>query len=71
MEIPRKPGFHLSVLSMGERCEGVTLEQVKYPLKNAVLTNSFPLGISNEFAADTAKVTIQKGTALIVLSRDA
>ena len=71
MEIKRKSGFHLSVFSLGERCEGVTLERVKYPLSNAILTNAFPLGISNEFLSDTAKVTVEKGTALIILSRDA
>ncbi len=69
--IKKIPGFHLSVFAIGERCEGVTLERVKYPLKDAVLTNSFPLGISNEFLEDTAGVTIGKGNALIILSRDA
>lgn len=70
-EIQRIEGFHLSVFSLGDRCEGVTLEHVKYPLKDYLLTNSFPLGISNEFAADFARVTVQKGCALIILSRDA
>ncbi len=70
-EIKRISGYHLSVFALSERCEGVTLERVKYPLKNAVLTNSFPLGISNEFLEDTAKVTIGRGDALLILSRDA
>lgn len=70
-EVAGIPGFHLSVFSLSERCEGVTLERVKYPLKDALLTNSFPLGISNEFLTDSARVTIKKGCALVILSSDA
>jgi thiamine pyrophosphokinase len=41
----------------------------KYTLTDAELENSFPLGVSNEWAADAATVSVTAGTLLIVLSK--
>jgi thiamine pyrophosphokinase len=68
--IPRAEGFKLSVLSYSDRCLGVTIENVKYPLKDAELTNAFPLGISNEFEGEEALIRLKEGRLLILLSRD-
>ena len=38
-------------------------------LTDAELENSFPLGVSNEWAEDAATVSITDGTLLIVLSK--
>lgn len=70
MRIPRLDGFKLSVLAYAGRCEGVTLEHVKYPLNDAVLTEDFPLGISNEFAGPEAVIRLKTGCLLVFLSRD-
>jgi thiamine pyrophosphokinase len=70
MRIPRLNGFKLSVLAYAGRCEGVTLEHVKYPLHDAVLTEDFPLGISNEFLGPEAVIRLKKGCLLVFLSRD-
>ncbi len=59
---------NLSVFAFSDRAEGVTLKGVKYPLSDDVLTNSFPLGVSNSFAADTAEISVRQGILLIVLS---
>ncbi len=59
---------YISVFSHTEKCEGVCLRGLKYPLENATLTNSFPLGVSNEFIGDDSKIIITKGTAIIVYS---
>lgn len=67
--LPKLEGYHLSLISHTEICEGVSISGVHYPLENDTLTNDFPLGVSNEFEADFARIEVQKGTLLIVLSR--
>ena len=57
---------YLSVFSLTDSCEGVTLKGLKYELEGANLINSFPLGVSNEFLGKEAEVSLQKGTALLV-----
>ena len=57
---------YVSVFCQGDRAEGVWLRGLKYPLENAVLTDDFPLGVSNEFTGAPASVTVEKGTVLVV-----
>ncbi len=59
----------LSVFCMGEAARGVTLEGLKYPLKNAVLTAGFPLGVSNQFTGREASVTVTEGSLLMLYGR--
>ena len=70
MRIERVPGWKLSVMAHEKTCKGVTLENVKYPLQDAVLTNEFPLGISNEFTGTEAIITFKEGLLLLFVSRD-
>ncbi|MDD7408529.1 MAG: thiamine diphosphokinase [Anaerovoracaceae bacterium] len=58
----------ISIFSMDRRSEGVTLRGLKYPLTEAELTNTYPLGVSNEFVMEKAEITVRKGMLLIVLS---
>ncbi len=58
--------FYLSVLALDRQVKGVTLRGLYYPLENATLTQDFPLGVSNEFIADTAEVEVKKGAALVI-----
>ena len=58
----------LSVFAADSEVKGVTLRGLKYPLYDAVLTNTYPIGVSNEFVNDTAIVTAEQGTLLVVLS---
>ena len=69
LSLPRREGFALSVFAFSERCRGVSLHGTKYTLTDAELENSFPLGVSNEWAEDAATVSITGGTLLIVLSK--
>lgn len=60
---------YLSLFALSERAEGVTLEGLKYPLRDALVRNSYPVGISNEFQeGQAASVTVKKGTLLLILS---
>lgn len=60
-------GCYLSVFAAGGTAGGVVLAGVKYPLHNAVLTPAYPLGISNEFAAETATVTLAEGYLYVMV----
>ena len=65
----KKGSKNVSLFSYSEKCEGLTLTGMKYPLENGVLTSFFPLGISN-MAIEDAKINLKKGTMLIVFSQD-
>lgn len=69
LQVPRREGFSLSVFAMEDRCRGVSIRGAKYPLENADLTCAFPLGVSNDWAEDTAEISVRDGVLLIVLSR--
>ena len=69
IKIPMKTGFSLSVFSLTEKSEGVYEKGTLYELENAVLTNTFPLGISNEWKDDIAEIGVKNGTLLIITSR--
>ena len=58
----------LSVFAMDAEVKGVTLRGVKYPLEDAVLTNTYPIGVSNEFTDPAAIITAKQGSLLVVLS---
>lgn len=60
---------YLSLFSLGDRAEGVTICNMKYELENAVITNSFPIGISNEFIGKEAVITVEKGALLVIQNR--
>ncbi len=62
-------GLTFSVFPFG--CQRVTLsyEGAYYPLTNGTLTHSFPMGVSNVFAADSAHITVHSGRALLLINK--
>lgn len=64
-----KKGETVSVFSFTEKSEGVTLKGLKYPLENATLSNTFPLGVSNSFEEETAFISVKNGTLLVMCER--
>ncbi len=66
LTLPRREGWALSVFAAKDRCEGVSIRGAKYPVDHACLTNGFPLGVSNQWAADAATVSVESGILLIV-----
>ena len=54
-----------SVFCLGADAEGVTIENAKYPLTDAVLTADFPLGVSNHFIGRAVRVAVRRGCLLI------
>ncbi len=66
----RHEGSFLSIFSYSEKSFGVCVFGVKYPLYEAILENSFPLGISNEVIENFAKVEVKNGVLLVICSKD-
>lgn len=69
LRVRKRPGWSLSVFSMSDRCAGVCLRGVKYPLEDADLTNRVPLGVSNEFAAAGAEIALKSGVLMVVQTK--
>ncbi len=59
---------YVSVFSHSDKCEGLTIKGLKYTLENAELTNSFSLGVSNEFIGIESEIIVNNGTAIIIYS---
>ena len=62
-------GAAISLFSLSDKCTGVSTEGLRYPLKGAELSSAYPLGLSNEFAGDTASIDVERGKLLIVISK--
>ena len=59
---------YMSLFSLGDKAT-VSIENMKYLLQEREVTNSFPIGISNEFIlGKKGKVTVHKGAALMIVS---
>lgn len=59
----------VSVFCSGTDAHGVTLEGLYYPLKEGTLTAGFPLGASNHFTGQAAKITVRDGSLLVLWQR--
>lgn len=55
----------VSLFSLGDRAEHITLEGLQYPLTDAALTCDFPLGVSNHMVENTARITVGRGPLLV------
>lgn len=65
IRISGKIGDTVSVFSLTDRSERVTLHGLKYSLENHILLNTVALGVSNEFASESAEISVGNGTLLI------
>lgn len=65
------PPMHstFSIFSLSDLCTGVTIEGGKYPLRDATLTNDFPLGISNESLNSMISISVDDGFLLVILEQ--
>ncbi|HCC34518.1 MAG TPA: thiamine diphosphokinase [Ruminococcaceae bacterium] len=56
----------VSVLCHSETAVDVNENGLKYSLVNATLSNSYPLGVSNEFTGVPSEISVEKGTLIIM-----
>lgn len=60
---------YISVFSLTDHSYGVCEEGLKYALQDYTLSNTTPLGISNEFTETPSTVSVREGTLLIISPR--
>ena len=54
-----------SVFCFGPDATGVSIQGAEYPLSNATLTSSFPMGVSNQFLEGVVSIRVQNGCLLV------
>ena len=59
---------YLSLFALVKEAKGVTIRGMKYELENAVITNDFPIGISNEFVGKAAEISVEDGELVCMIS---
>ena len=65
-----RPGAKFSVFSYAERSSGVYVANAKYELADAVLTQSYPVGVSNEFiGTKPVTVSVRSGRLIVITGR--
>ena len=64
-----KPDYdcYFSVFAVTESAKGVCISGAEYPLENATLVNSYPLGVRNEFKDDKAQISLKSGKLLVLI----
>ena len=63
-------GEKVSLFALDGAAHGITLEGFYYSLQNGTLYPFDPMGTSNYITAPQGKVTVKKGTLLIVISKE-
>ncbi len=58
----------LSLFALSGSAKGVYISGMKYNLENGVITNDFPIGVSNEFVGERAIVTVREGELLVIVN---
>lgn len=66
---PRGDYQYFSVFPAEGAASGVCIRGAFYPLEDAALTADFPLGVSNEFAAEEIAITSRTGILLVIETR--
>lgn len=57
---------YISVFSHTDESSGVNIAGLKYEVCNAVIRNTFPLGVSNEFIGKQSKISVADGILIVV-----
>lgn len=65
-----KTGDIISIIPFCEDLFGVTTMGLDYPLENGTIKCGTSLGVSNVMTGNTCTITIEKGKALIIRSKD-
>ncbi|MBE5764409.1 MAG: thiamine diphosphokinase [Clostridiales bacterium] len=56
----------ISVFALNGNTNGVSIAGLKYTLNNSVLSEDFPLGVSNSFIAQSSKIECKEGYLAVV-----
>lgn len=57
---------NVSVFSMNEKANGVTIQGAKFEVDHVALTNDVPLGVSNSYCNRDIRISVEEGSLLIM-----
>ena len=60
----------LSVFCAGSAAQGVNLTGLKYELHNSYVSNTIPIGVSNEFIGEKSIVSVENGFLLLMWTEE-
>lgn len=60
---------YISVFSLTDKSDGVSLKGLKYELTKYTLTSNHPIGVSNEFVGRQSTIEVEAGTVLVVFPK--
>ncbi len=60
----------VSVFCLGEEARGVDIQGLHYGMTNGTLTAGFPLGVSNHFTGQSARISVQAGSLTVFYGRE-
>ena len=69
VKLPRRDGWSLSLFAISDRCTGLNVSGTKFDCEDVTLTNAFPLGVSNVWTSEEARISLQEGLLMIVESK--
>lgn len=61
---------YLSLISLSDKCSIVNTTGLKWNLKDHILTNTYPLGVSNILIDKEASIKVNDGLLIIIQSKD-
>lgn len=64
---PIRKGATVSIFSWANLSQGVSLKGLFYPLRHATLTNTLPLGISNQGMGKPVSILAEEGTLIVMI----
>lgn len=61
---------YISVFSLDTESYGINETGLKYSLENYTMSNSYPIGVSNEFIGKESTISVDNGTLMIIYPRN-
>ena len=65
LTLPERKNGYISVFSLCDESESVTIKGLKYCIEGATLRLDTPYGVSNEFIGEAAEISVGKGRLLV------
>ncbi len=69
LSLKKEEDSYLSFFAISDICSRVTIKGTKYEIEDETVTNTYPIGVSNEWMSDEAYIEVKSGTAVIIISK--